>query len=70
MKLADTPDKNYERTQIGLLAENVAAIEPRCAIYDDDGKTPKSYRQECLIAVLVAAVKEQQREIAALRAGR
>ncbi len=62
------PDRNYERPQIGLSAENVAAIEPRCAIYEDDGVTPKSYRQECLIAVLVAGMQAQQREIAALKA--
>jgi hypothetical protein len=62
------PDKNYERPQIGLSAENVAAIEPRCAVYEDDGTTPKSYRQECLIAVLVAAVQSQQREIEVLKA--
>lgn len=61
------PDWNYDKAQIGLSAENVAAIEPRCAIYEQDGKTPKSYRQECLIAVLVSAVQEQQREIADLR---
>lgn len=60
-------DWNYDKPQIGLSAENVAAIEPRCAIYEQDGRTPKSYRQECLIAVLVAAVKEQQQQIAELR---
>lgn len=69
MKPAETPDPNYERTQIGLSAENVAAIEPRCAVYEADGVTPKSYRQECLIAVLVAAVGQQQHEIAELRRG-
>ena len=62
------PDANYDRPQIGLSAENVAAIEPRCAIYEDDGVTPKSYRQECLIAVLVAGMQAQQREIEALKA--
>lgn len=61
------PDYNYDKVQIGLSAENVAAIEPRCAIYEQDGSTPKSYRQECLIAVLVAAVKTQQHEIDALK---
>ncbi len=64
------PDINYDKPQIGLSAENVAAIEPRCAIYEDDGKTPKSYRQECLIAVLVAGMQAQQREIEALKARR
>jgi hypothetical protein len=70
MKPMEEPnrDPNYDRPQIGLSAENVAAIEPRCAIYEDDMKTPKSYRQECLIAVLVAAVQAQQREIEALKA--
>ena len=62
------PDPNYERPQIGLSAENVAAIEARCAIYEDDGVTPKSYRQECLIAVLVAGMQAQQREIERLKA--
>lgn len=55
------PDANADRPQIGLSAENVAAIEPRCAIYEPDGVTPKSYRQECLIGVLVAAVQELAR---------
>ena len=65
------PDKaNASRMQIGLNAENVAAIEPRCAIYEADGTTPKSYRQECVIAMLVAAVKTQQHEIDALKARR
>lgn len=62
------PDWNAYKPQIGLSAENVAEIEPRCAIYEQDGTTPKSYRQECLIAILVAAVKTQQHEIDALKA--
>jgi hypothetical protein len=61
------PDWNAYQPQIGLSAENVAAIEPKCAIYEQDGKTPKSYRQECLIAVLVSAVQRQQAEIAELK---
>lgn len=70
MKPQEQPnrDPNFDKPQIGLSAENVAAIEPRCAIYENDGKTPKSYRQECLIAVLIAGMQAQQREIAALRA--
>jgi len=61
------PDRNFPRRQIGLIAENVADADPRLAIYDDDGVTPKSYRQEAVIAVLVKAVQEQQREIDALK---
>ena len=31
-------------------------------------KTPKSYRQECVIALLVKATQEQAKEIAGLKA--
>jgi len=58
MKDAPNADPNYDKRQIGLMAENVAAVDPRMAIYEDDGVTPKSYRQESIIAALVAAVKE------------
>lgn len=61
---------NASRLQIGLNAENVAKIEPRCAVYEPDGVTPKSYRQECLIGILVAGMQAQQREIEALKARR
>jgi hypothetical protein len=64
---APNPDPNFGTRQIGLLAENVAAVDPRMAIYERDGKTPKSYRQEALIALLVKAIQEQQLEILSLR---
>ncbi len=67
----NNPDHaNASRLQIGLNAENVAKIEPRCAIYEPDGVTPKSYRQECLIGILVAGMQAQQREIDRLKARR
>jgi hypothetical protein len=62
------PDPNYGSRQIGLIAENIAKVAPECAIYENDMKTPKSYRQECVIALLVKSVQEQQREIRALKA--
>jgi len=62
------PDWNYDKPQIGLSAENVAAVNPKCAIYEQDGKTPKSYRQECLIAELVGAVRELKADNDSLRA--
>jgi Chaperone of endosialidase len=61
------PDPNFGSTQIGLIAENIAKVVPACAIYENDMATPKSYRQECVIALLVKAVQEQQREIAKLK---
>lgn len=51
-------DHNYGMRQIGLTAENVAAVDPRMALYEPDGVTPKSYRTEAVIATLVAAVNE------------
>lgn len=62
-------DPNYERPQIGLTAENVASVDPRLAIYEDDLTTPKSYRQEGVIAALVVTVQAQQWEIRALAIG-
>jgi hypothetical protein len=60
-------DPNGAALQIGLNAENVAAVEPRAALYEDDMATPKSYRPEAIIALLVKGMQEQQAEIAALR---
>lgn len=51
-------DPNGSREQIGIIAESVSAVEPKCAIYEDDLKTPKSYRPECITALLVAAAQE------------
>ena len=56
-------DPNYERPQIGLIAENVASVDPRLSIYDDDMKTPKSYRQEGVIAALIVTAQSQEAQI-------
>lgn len=60
MKNADKPnaDWNYDKPQVGLAAEDVAKVVPLAAIYEQDGKTPKSYRQEALIAVLTKGMQE------------
>jgi hypothetical protein len=70
MKPGEAPnaDWNYDKPQIGLSAENVAAVNPKCAIYEQDGKTPKSYRQECVIAELVGAVRALKADNDSLRA--
>ncbi len=69
MKPGETPnpDPNYGRLQIGLTAENVARVDHRLAIFEDDGVTPKSYRQEAIIALLIKAMQEQQAEISDLK---
>lgn len=61
---AKNEDVNGNAKQLGLIAENVAKIAPICAEYEPDGKTPKSYKQECLIGLLVKGVQEQQIQIA------
>lgn len=57
------PDINFGKPQFGLYAEDVAAVDRRLAIYEQDGVTPKSYRQEAVIALLVKGMQEQQNQI-------
>ena len=61
--LHPNPDNNFYREQIGLSAENVAAVDPRIAMVEQDGETPKAYRPEAMISLLTATVQVQQREI-------
>jgi hypothetical protein len=51
---------------IGLTAEDVAAIEPLLVKRSDEGHGPE-VQVEQLVAVLVSAIKEQQSEIEALK---
>lgn len=60
-------DPNRQAEQVGLYAEDVAAVEPLAAIYEDDMKTPKSYRQEAILALLVGSIRAQQAEIVQLQ---
>lgn len=71
MKPNDTPnaDINFGRKQIGLIAEEVEKVNPLLAVYEQDGKTPKSYRQESVIALLVKGLQEEQAEIDVLKHG-
>ncbi len=69
MKPMETPnaDWNFDKPQFGLYAEDVAAVDKRLAIYEQDGVTPKSYRQESIIALLVKGMQEQQKQISRLQ---
>ena len=60
---SENKDINFMRPQYGLYAEDVAKVDPALAIYEQDGITPKSYRETAVISVLIGAVQEQQREI-------
>jgi hypothetical protein len=44
------------RIHVGLIADEVAAMDQRCGIYDESGV--KNYEDRCVLAYLVAAVKE------------
>lgn len=65
--ISNQRDPNARSLQIGLNAENVARIVPEAAVYEDDMRTPKSYRQEGIIALLVKAIQQQQAEIEVLK---
>lgn len=51
--------------QVGLVAEEVQAIDPRLVALDDEGQ-PRGVRYMQMTAVLVKAIQQQQREIYAL----
>lgn len=58
---------NITNRQIGLIAEDVEAIDKRLAVYEQDGVTPKSYRPESVTALLVKALQELANDNADLR---
>jgi hypothetical protein len=62
------PDPNFDKRQLGLIAEDVAKVDKRMAIYENDGITPKSYRQESVISLLVKATQELKADNDNLRA--
>lgn len=58
--------KESGRADIGLIAEEVAEVEPRLATYDDEGRV-RGVKYRHLSAVLIAAFQEQQEEVEASR---
>jgi Chaperone of endosialidase len=55
-----TPDGKHD---IGFIAEEVAEVLPEAVAYDETGKDAKAVDYSRLVAVLIAAVKEQQVQI-------
>ncbi|MBU1953670.1 tail fiber domain-containing protein, partial [Patescibacteria group bacterium] len=49
-----------DTVKLGLIAEEVAAVDPKFAAYERDGVTPRSLDSFALIAATVNAIKEQQ----------
>lgn len=56
-------DPNATATQYGFIAEDVAAVDPKLAVYTDDMKTPKSWRVQSVLALLVKATQDQQKTV-------
>lgn len=56
-------DKNFNHTQIGFIAEDVAEIDPRVTVYEQDERTPKSWDERKFVALLTKAVQVEQHEI-------
>lgn len=71
MKQIDPPNKdmNFTHTQYGFIAEDVAAVDHNLSIFEQDGVTPKSWRQDSVIALLVKGIQFQQAEIEQLSQG-
>lgn len=60
--------KDSKRRDIGMIAEEVGEVLPEIVTYEEDGIQAKSLDYSRLTALLVEAVKEQQKTIEQLRA--
>jgi hypothetical protein len=58
---------NNGKRDLGLMAEEVGKVLPEVVAYEENGKDAKSLDYARLVAVLVEAVKEQQKEIESLK---
>jgi hypothetical protein len=54
------------KVHVGLLADDVEKLDPRCVSYTEDGKL-KTYDRDCVLLYLVAAAKEQMKAAPAPR---
>lgn len=54
--------------QVGLIAEEVNAVDPRLVGYEPDGITPRGVRYAEYTAMLTKAIQQQQAQIDALKA--
>lgn len=56
------------KTEVGVIAEEVAKVLPELVKFESDGHTPAGVDYSRLSAVLIQAVKEQEQHIASLEA--
>jgi hypothetical protein len=60
--------KEDGKPSIGLIAEEVGEVIPEIVTYEENGKDANAVDYSCLVAVLIEAVKEQQKQIDELKA--
>lgn len=60
--LADAQPETKAPEYFGLIAENVAAVDPRLAVYDENGQ-PDGVDYNAVVALLVEQVKKQAQQI-------
>ncbi len=53
--------------EVGVIAEEIGAVVPEVVTWERNGKDAQSVDYSRLVALLIEAVKQQQREISALR---
>lgn len=61
-------DPNYNREEIGLIAEDVARVDRRLVFWEKDGKTPRGVRYDRIAVVLLPIMQKQRDDISALQA--
>lgn len=59
-------DRNQQGRQLGFIAEDVAAVDPKLASFSSDGSL-HGWQEEGMIALLVKGFQEQQAEIEQLK---
>lgn len=56
-------DINFSRPQYGFMAEDVAKVDFRLSAVEVDQKTPKTWRQEAVIALAIKGIQGHEAEI-------
>lgn len=53
-------DPNFLHPQYGFLAEGVASVDKNLSVFDNDMTTPKSWRQESMIALAISGLQQHE----------
>ena len=59
--------RDGRRNDIGLIAEEVGAVVPEVVIFEANGRDARSVDYQRLVAVLIEAMKEQEKKISAMQ---